>query len=341
MMSHQRSLERAAGQQRGASARESSPGAPDSAPQIKPGDPVGNAVVSALQVAVARISASDREVRQGDGEGIHRLRIAIRRLRSELRALKAYVDQPWRDDVERELKWLAGLLGGARDLDILLARLRKSVASRERNDGAAFVLTPLFRALKARRARSARALDAALESDRYRRLLDTLKRAVEQPPLQDAARAPCGESLPPAAAAVWGRLKKAGRGLRLSDPGERFHEVRKRAKRARYTAEFVAPVLGRRGARGARRFIRRTTQIQDALGEHQDASVAAQEVERFMDCHAVGSDFAHAAENLIEAERKTAAAARADVFEILAKLDRKKSRRWMKIRPKAKAAAEL
>ena len=167
--------------------------------------------------------------------------------------------------------------------------------------------------------------------------LDTLKEAAERPPLQDAAGVSCRESLPPAAAAAWRRLKKAARGLRPSDPDERFHEVRKRAKRARYTAELIAPVLGRRGARAARRFIRLTTQIQDTLGEHQDAIVAAQEIQRVLAGHADDPAFVQAAEDLIEAERKAARAARAGVFKILEKLDREKSRRWMKTRPKAKA----
>ena len=40
--------------------------------------------MSALQTAVSRIEASDPEARRGDGDGIHRLRTSIRRLRSEL-----------------------------------------------------------------------------------------------------------------------------------------------------------------------------------------------------------------------------------------------------------------
>ena len=81
------------------------------------------------------------------------------------------------------------------------------------------------------------------------------------------------------AAAAWRRLKKQGRGLRPSDPDAEFHELRKRAKRARYTAELIAPIMGRRAARAAGGFIRLLTQVQDTLGEHQDAVVAADEIE--------------------------------------------------------------
>src|SRR5581483_6068124 len=53
-------------------------------------------------------------------------------------------------------------------------------------------------------------------------------------------------------------------------PDEALHEVRKRAKRCRYAAEAVAPVAGKR----AREFAKVVADVQDVLGEHQDAVVA-------------------------------------------------------------------
>src|SRR5262249_85343 len=129
----------------------------------------------------------------------------------------------------------------------------------------------------------------------------------------------------------------AAKGLRLSDPGEKFHEVRKRAKRARYTAELTAPVL-RRGARGARRFIRLTTRIQDALGAYHDAIVAIEEIEQALRGKAKDSPVVEAGESLIESQYDAADAALAEFFKIWEKLDRKKSHHWMKTQPKAKAA---
>jgi CHAD domain-containing protein len=307
----------------------------ESIPPLLPDDPVRNAVVSALQSAVLRIEASDVETRRGDGEAIHRLRTSIRRLRSELLALKDFVDQPWRAQIEDELKWLGGLLGGVRDLDILMARLRKSRPSWEEDGSGAGVPVSLFPALRARRAQAAQALDDALASDRYRSLLVALRRAAERPALRNAANEACSVSLPRAAATAWRRLKKAARDLRPSHPDEEaLHEVRKRAKRARYTAELVAPVL-RRGEGGARRFIKLTTQIQDALGEHQDAMVAVQEIQNAVAAHADDHALVQSAESLIQTEHESARAARALFFKIWEKLDRKKSQRWMKTQPKA------
>src|SRR5207253_3109830 len=152
---------------------------------------------------------------------------------------------------------------------------------------------------------------------------------------KDDAWVPCRKALPPLAVAAWRRLEKSARGLRRSDPDEEFHEVRKRAKRARYTAEMIAPALGPAAAKGARRFIRRTTKVQDVLGEHQDAVVAGREVARALADHADDVAFAAAARRLLDSQREAARGARSEFFDVWDKLDHKKSRRWMKVASKS------
>ena len=66
-------------------------------PRVRPRDPAGEAVVHALSTAISRIAAHEPEARRGEPEGVHRLRSASRRLRSELRALKDLVDEQWRE----------------------------------------------------------------------------------------------------------------------------------------------------------------------------------------------------------------------------------------------------
>ena len=89
--------------------------------------------------------------------------------------------------------------------------------------------------------------------------------------------------------------------LELAPPGKEgsaivdSFELRKRAKRVRYTTELVAPVLRRRDTRAVRSFIRLTTRIQDILGEHQDAIDTSREIEQVLarldgvlDCAVIG-----------------------------------------------------
>jgi CHAD domain-containing protein len=139
------------------------------------------------------------------------------------------------------------------------------------------------------------------------------------------------------AAGAWRRLRKCVGSLRPGDPDEAFHEVRKRAKRARYTAEMVAPVLSGAAAKGARRFIRGATRIQDVLGEHQDAVVAGRELESLIEREPDNAPFTEAALRLLDGQADAARAAREEFFDAWDKLDRKKSRRWLKVAAKVRS----
>ena len=125
--------------------------------------------------------------------------------------------------------------------------------------------------------------------------------------------------------------------LRPDDPDEAFHEVRKRAKRARYTAEMVAPVITGADAKGARRFIRGATRIQDVLGEHQDAIVAGNEVTSLLERHGDDPSFSRAARRLLDGQAAAARASREEFFDAWDRFDRKKARRWLKTAAKARS----
>ena len=199
---------------------------------------------------------------RGEAEGIHRLRTSTRRLRSELRAFQRHGrSRTGSRSIEGELKWFTGLLGEVRDVDVLSRRLEKALSSQDDSDTEA--MAPLFEELTARHASGLRAVRNALQGDRYRNLLTSLQSAIEHPALNDEASLSCRTALPPLARAAWRRLKKSAKHLRPTDPDEPFHEVRKRAKRARYNAEMIAAILGRSTAKDARRFIRGVTRVQD------------------------------------------------------------------------------
>jgi CHAD domain-containing protein len=310
-------------------------------PRVKLGDPAARLIRAAFQAALARVQAADPDARRGDVEGIHRLRTSTRRLRSELRTVRDLIDSNWRTHLEEELKWLAGMLGSVRDLDILSQRLHSAWSAAGHGgtmngNGAissgADRLQPFFQALRERHLAASRALRDALRGARYQQLLAELETAIDQPALKDDAWEPCRSALPPLGIDAWKRLKKDARALGPADPDPSFHEVRKLAKRARYTAELIAPALGRRAHKASRRFIRLTTSVQDTLGEHQDAIVAITEIERFMAENARGLDFLHAAHDLLETQRAAARESREKFSDVWAKLDRKKSLRWVKVK---------
>jgi inorganic triphosphatase YgiF len=62
-------------------------------------------------------------------EGVHQMRVATRRLRSVVNAVKRMLPQEQYEWVSRQLKWLADILGSARNWDVFFSDiLRRSGA---------------------------------------------------------------------------------------------------------------------------------------------------------------------------------------------------------------------
>jgi CHAD domain-containing protein len=226
-------------------------------------------VRAAVGNALRRLMTHDPIIRLDDDiEGVHRARVATRRLRSDLRTLSPLVERGWADGLRTELKWLAGLLGDVRDTDVLGIRLRGQIdelAPLDRSEA-----LPLLDVLAAHRREAQEGLVAALDSPRYLDLLDALVEAAREPPLTIAARRRAGKLLPGLAALPWRKLVKEVKALSAEPGDDALHQVRIRAKRARYAAELAAPVVGGKAAALAEAL----TDLQDELGELHDAGVA-------------------------------------------------------------------
>jgi hypothetical protein len=91
---------------------------------------------------------------------------------------------------------------------------------------------------------------------------------------------------------------------------------------------MVAPILSGAAAKGARRFIRGTTRVQEVLGEHQDAVVAGHELAGLLAGDPHELDFDQAGRRVLDGQQEAAHAAREAFFDGWEKLDRKRSRRW-------------
>jgi CHAD domain-containing protein len=206
------------------------------------------------------------------------MRVATRRLRAFQRAGSELLDPAWSDSVRDELKWLGGALGTVRDLDVLVEHLTAEVESLggDRAQG-----RKLLRSLERSRRTARSRLVALLDSDRYFALLDTLEQ-----PVATIADSPTLEEIH---AAEHKRLRKAVKTLDGASADEELHAVRIHVKRARYAAELS----------GAGAYVTAAKALQDVLGEHQDAVVAA---ERLRGLATRMPDAALAAGRLIERE---------------------------------------
>ena len=207
-------------------------------------------------------------VRDLDVEFVHDLRVATRRARSACRVFSALLEPSARNALRDELRWIAGLLGAVRDLDVLSSRLAAQVAlTRAPNEFAGL----LQRQIGARRARALAELVPALESERFALLLSRIEATG------DEARPPEGVGDLPAGVFARRRIDKALRKLApwaerpaetLSDA--ELHGVRILFKRLRYTFEFFRPLLDTTAGSLIDSFVA----YQDCLGLHQDAATA-------------------------------------------------------------------
>ena len=237
-------------------------------PEAGPDSTAGEVVRRALASSVARFLAHDPWVVLGsDPEDVHQARVALRRLRSDLRTFRTLLDPEWSRALRAEAKWLGDLLGEVRDAEVMRDGMLARAAPLPPADRAALatVLSGLDDVRDDARAR----LLAARREPRFAALVDHLVHAASEPALGPDAARPAREALPPLVARPWKRLRRAHRGLGPESPDADLHRLRLLTKRARYAAEAVESALGR----PARRFAKATARLQDVLGDHQDATL--------------------------------------------------------------------
>jgi CHAD domain-containing protein len=234
----------------------------------------GDVVLAYLREHAARLKSLDPLVRADEPDAVHQMRVTTRRLRSTLQSFGKIIPRSGTAEMLTELKWLGGVLGEARDAEVLASRLAHNL----RTIPAELVLGPAEARVQGHFApiqAAARAnVLAALDSARYFALRDALDELLADPPLSAGADRPAGRVLPAAARRTYRRTRRRIRHAGRTPPGRdqesAYHEVRKAAKRARYAGEAVSPALGQ----DARRFTKQMKKIQSVLGDHQDAVVA-------------------------------------------------------------------
>jgi CHAD domain-containing protein len=245
--------------------------APDVGPRaVRKHASIAEVVGASLSASAARLIVSDPAVRLGeDPEGVHRARVATRRLRSDLRTFRSVLDAEWDTHLRSELGWLGDELGSVRDLDVLGERLRHHLAALGEDDAVA--ARKILDRLRVQRDEARAGLLSAIREDRYSALLDQVVSAAAHPAaLPDIADTEASSLIGDLMDGPWGHLETACAGLGDDPLDEELHAARIRAKRVRYAAESLLPVAPKR----ARAFARRAATFQDVLGHHQDAVFA-------------------------------------------------------------------
>ena len=240
-------------------------------PPLTRGSPAGEVVLAYVRGQVAAIWRYDPMVRRDEPDAVHQMRVATRRARSALQAFGGIIDRDATRPLCAELKWLATELGAARDGEVMLDRLTADLAAIPPALVAGPVQARITDCFTAELARAGQSALAALDGQRYLRLLDALDALLADPPLTPRAKRKAGKVLAKPVRRAARRLRRALAAVPgAEDRDAAIHEARKTAKRARYAAEAAVPVLGRMASRQAAQ----AKELQQLLGDHHDSVVA-------------------------------------------------------------------
>jgi inorganic triphosphatase YgiF len=255
----------------------------------KIGLPSGLSAEDALRAigsaTLRQVAANEAAVDARDPEGIHQMRVGLRRLRAAMSLFGDLLDDPQSKRIKRELKWLTTELGPARDLDVYVRNnvrpVRRELRGKSRTLPPKRGVEELEKDLEARRARAFDQARKATGSERYRALvLDTLHWLQGgEWTTRDDKPAPARRRRSARAFArdeIGRRVKKARRkakGIADIEARER-HKLRIAVKKLRYAGEFFESLFqGRKTERHRRRFARRLKELQDHLGALNDMAV--------------------------------------------------------------------
>ena len=273
---------------------------------VEPGSAAA-AVIAALQANRDKIIEYDPKVRANEWDSVHQMRVATRELRSHMETFHGIVEGPQIAHIESELKSLAGLLGVARDAEVVEERWQSLLASEDSDVLDEATRDHLAHDMGREYRRAHRHVVGALNSDRYLGLLEELDQLLLDPPVvadtpaedttaEDTAATPAPEDAQPEAepaaheqpahdmetvmanhlgeayAKLVKRHKKAVKNwsnqeLTLHERENYFHDMRKAAKKLRYAAEAAGSATNLK----TKALYKACKDMQSVLGDFQDS----------------------------------------------------------------------
>ncbi len=220
------------------------------------------------------IAANEPAVLAGLPEGVHQMRVGVRRLRAARWAFSDMLRSKQTESIKGELKWLADKLGPVRDLDVFMATRVKHL---EAADPPIAGLGDLEAELEYKRAVAAEAAKAAIASARYRLLiLNTLEWIEDgawlklRPTLREQRMKPFAAKLfDRRIAKAKKRAKEIGQ-LSIQDR----HKLRIAMKKLRYSIHFFESLFDSHASRKALvKYKDFFGSLQDNLGALNDIAV--------------------------------------------------------------------
>lgn len=223
---------------------------------------------------LSQIIRNEALLRQSDDpELVHQMRVGFRRLDAAVSLFKPMLRDRGSNAIKAELRWAGKKLAPVRDLDVLIARLRKS----EDTD----ISLPVLEEAERLRAQAFESLLKTLSKPRFMR---TILKAVtwiesghwftrRKPAIRAARDLPAQDRGIEEFSRRWQRIRKDAR--QMADlNGETRHKLRIRIKKLRYGVEFFATLFPGAPARKNRKAMLDLLEgLQDVLGTLNDIEV--------------------------------------------------------------------
>jgi len=251
-----------------------------SAPRLRGSDPLARLLSSYLEQQLDAIHYYQPIAWEGlDPEGVHKMRVSIRRIRAILGVFGDLFDASEVRKLDTDLQNLARQLGRARDADICekeIARFHELLPA-----DAVAAAEPYADHLRRTTFDAYADLNKLLESRAYARLMDRLGSFVAQIDSRLAGEATGNLTIAKSVRRYVGKLaeKIVLRGDRITpeSSASEIHKLRIRAKRLRYLLDLYSIVETQKWLG----VIAELQKLQDLLGMHQDAVTALQHIEDY------------------------------------------------------------
>ena len=207
-------------------------------------------------------------VRNLDPEGVHQMRVGLRRLRAAISLFSDMVAGAKTEQIKAELKWLTNQLARAREIDVFLQEKVEPVAGKINPRRG---IKAIEREFASRRDEALERARSAVSSGRCRAMLVELLEWIEaQDGRGEDAKLEVGEFATELLNRRVKKIRKDGKSLQDMSPQKR-HKLRIKAKKIRYAVEFFESLFpGKREQRELTRLSRHLKKIQSALGSLND-----------------------------------------------------------------------
>jgi len=250
---------------------------------IAPTDLLAEAGRKVMLFHFARMLSYEEGARLGeDIEAVHNMRVATRRLRASFEVFEEAFEPEVLKLHLKGLRATGRTLGTVRDLDVFMEKARHYLDTLP--EGERIGMDPLLWAWQEKSVSARANLIAHLDSVEYATFkrkfngfLQTPGAGVRQPPKYTPFPNNVQELAP---VLIYTRLAaaRAYHPFPSDAPIERYHALRIELKKFRYTMEYFQEVLGKK----AREIVADLKQMQDHLGDLNDAQVATQILNEFV-----------------------------------------------------------